>query len=250
MKAKSCLTNLIAAYDEMTSLVDKRRAVDTVYVGFSTVFDTVSPNNLTDKLMEHRLDVQIRRWGGLRTAWTAGLKGLWSVTQSPAEGQSLVVYTSDWGQYWNQYYFTSSTMAWMVGQSASPASLQIIQNWKEWLVNQIVVLPFHRDLNRLDKWTYSILSCIRKCCQQVEVGDPSHLFSTGETKLGIVCPIQDFPVQETQTWSKSSLCWRWLRAHDLQEEAETWDCSPCRTEGSGGNTWWEGVKKMESDSSQ
>lgn len=61
MKTKSCLTNLIAAYDEMTSLVDKRRAVDTVYVGFSTVFDTVFPNNLTDKLMEHRLDVQIRR---------------------------------------------------------------------------------------------------------------------------------------------------------------------------------------------
>lgn len=60
MKTKSCLTNLIAFYDEMTSLVDKGRAVDSIYAGFSTGFDTVSPNNLTDKLMEYRPDVQIR----------------------------------------------------------------------------------------------------------------------------------------------------------------------------------------------
>lgn len=60
MKTRSCLTNPIAFYDEMTSLVDKRRAVDTVYVGFSAGFYIVSPNTLTDKLMEYRLDVELR----------------------------------------------------------------------------------------------------------------------------------------------------------------------------------------------
>lgn len=67
MKMTSCLNNLTAFYDEMTSLVDKWGAADTVYIGFSAVFDTVSPNNLPDKLMEYRLDVQIRHRGGLRT---------------------------------------------------------------------------------------------------------------------------------------------------------------------------------------
>lgn len=31
-KGKSCLTNLIAFYNEMTGLVDERRAVDVVYL--------------------------------------------------------------------------------------------------------------------------------------------------------------------------------------------------------------------------
>lgn len=45
MKMKSCLTNLMAFYDEITRLVDKQRAVDTVYVAFRAGFDTISPNN-------------------------------------------------------------------------------------------------------------------------------------------------------------------------------------------------------------
>ena len=56
MKVKSCLTKLIAFYDEMAGLVDKGRAVDVVYLDFSKAFDTVSHNIFIDKLMKCGLD--------------------------------------------------------------------------------------------------------------------------------------------------------------------------------------------------
>ena len=50
-----CLTNLIAFYNEMTSSVDERRAVDVVYLDFSEALNTVSYSILIDKLMKYRL---------------------------------------------------------------------------------------------------------------------------------------------------------------------------------------------------
>ena len=50
MKGKSCLTNLISFYDQMTCLVVEGKAVDVVYVDFSKAFDTVSSRILLEKL--------------------------------------------------------------------------------------------------------------------------------------------------------------------------------------------------------
>jgi len=41
MKDRSCLTKLISFYDQVTSLVDERKAVDVVYLDFSKAFNTV-----------------------------------------------------------------------------------------------------------------------------------------------------------------------------------------------------------------
>ncbi|GAB0205620.1 mitochondrial enolase superfamily member 1 [Grus japonensis] len=68
-KGKSCLTNLIAFYDGMTSWVDEGRAVDVVYLNFSKAFDTVSHNILISKLRKCGLDEWTARWTENGRAW-------------------------------------------------------------------------------------------------------------------------------------------------------------------------------------
>lgn len=43
MKDKSCLTNLIVSYGKMTDMVDDRRAMEVVYLGFQVRLSTPSP---------------------------------------------------------------------------------------------------------------------------------------------------------------------------------------------------------------
>jgi len=56
MKGRSCLTNLISFYDQVTCLVDEGKAVDVIYLDFSKAFDTVSHNLLLEKRVAHGLD--------------------------------------------------------------------------------------------------------------------------------------------------------------------------------------------------
>lgn len=157
----------------------------------SAQFLIVSPNNphwQTDG--GYRPDVQT-----LRTAWTAGLTHLWSEAQNPAEDQSLAglwsllepillhTFNDGWDDGTECILSKPAGNTKLEGVIGEPDSCAAL----------------HRDLKRLDKWAYSILSCIRNCCQQAEGGDSPCLFSTGETKLGITCPVQDFLVRETQT---------------------------------------------------
>ena len=55
-KGKSCLTNLIAFYEEVTRWIDDGKAVDVVYLDFSRAFDTVSHGIPAAKLRKCGLD--------------------------------------------------------------------------------------------------------------------------------------------------------------------------------------------------
>ncbi|CAM5112964.1 unnamed protein product [Eretmochelys imbricata] len=61
-KGKSCLTNLIVFYDEITGPVDKGKAVDMLFLDFSKAFDTVSHSILASKLEKYGLDAWTIRW--------------------------------------------------------------------------------------------------------------------------------------------------------------------------------------------
>ncbi|RMB94840.1 hypothetical protein DUI87_28644 [Hirundo rustica rustica] len=61
-KGRSCLTNLVSFYDQVTRMVDAGKAVDVVYLDFSKAFDTVSQSILLDKLVAHGLDRSTLRW--------------------------------------------------------------------------------------------------------------------------------------------------------------------------------------------
>ncbi|CAM5081206.1 unnamed protein product [Natator depressus] len=61
-KGKSCLTNLIAFYDEITGSVDEGKAVDVLFLDFSKAFDMVSHSILAIKLKKYGLDEWTIRW--------------------------------------------------------------------------------------------------------------------------------------------------------------------------------------------
>jgi len=61
-KEKSCLTNLIAFYDDMTGWLDGGRAMGVVYLDFSKAFDTVPHDILLGKLRKCGLDERSVKW--------------------------------------------------------------------------------------------------------------------------------------------------------------------------------------------
>jgi len=62
MKGRSCLTNLISFYEQVTRLVDEGKAMGVVYLDFSKAFDTVPHSILLEKLDARGLDGCTLRW--------------------------------------------------------------------------------------------------------------------------------------------------------------------------------------------
>ena len=62
LKARSCLTNLICFFEEITKWVDDGSPVDIIYLDFQKAFDKVPHQSLILKLKSHGIGIRIIHW--------------------------------------------------------------------------------------------------------------------------------------------------------------------------------------------
>ncbi|XP_059587158.1 cyclic GMP-AMP synthase isoform X1 [Alligator mississippiensis] len=189
---RSCLTNLISFYDQVTYHLDKGEEIDVIYLDFKKAFDLVSHNHLLEKLANCRLGSSTIHWlenwlrgrtqrvviDGNHLSWCPVTSG---VPQGSVLGPILfnIINDVDTGVRSGLAKFADDTKLW--GKASTPEDRRVIQ----------------ADLDRLSKWADENLMVFNADkCKVLHLGkkNPQHPYRLGSAMLASTMEERDLGV--------------------------------------------------------
>ena len=99
-RGRSCVTNLLAFLDKVTSYRDDKESIDIIFLDFAKAFDKVPHNRLMSKIIAHGIDGRVARWIGdwlgnrMQRVCLSGVTSSWR----------LVLSGVPQGSVWARYY--------------------------------------------------------------------------------------------------------------------------------------------------